>query len=78
MNLTSNPATIAFLSLEIDIKLILRIKIEKFQRGVFAEKVGGFNILFRGVICFSLKMFLKPVYSGFKNIFISADFVLRL
>ena len=47
MNLTSNPATIAYLCLEIDIKLNLRIKIENFQRGVFAEKVGGFDILLR-------------------------------
>ena len=45
MNLTSNPATIAYLCLEIDIKLILRFKIENIQHGVFAEKVGGFDFL---------------------------------
>ena len=45
MNLTSNPATIAYLCLKIDIKLNLRIKIEKFQRGVFVEKVVGFDTL---------------------------------
>ena len=39
MNLTSNPATIAYLCLEIDIKLILRFKIENIQHGVFRKKL---------------------------------------
>ena len=43
MNLTLNPAIIAYLCLKIDIKLYLIIKIEKFQHGVFAEKIWRFR-----------------------------------
>ena len=44
MNLSSNPARNAYLRLEIESKLKLRIKIENFQRGVLTEKLATFEL----------------------------------